>query len=154
MKRKWNWIDSTIVILVVLAIFAFINRDKILGGNTNNSSSNKKNIVMTVEVRDLAESMITDLKVGDKIFSQNKLQNAEIKEIVVEPITKLYVRDDGTLAEIEEQGINIEVKVEAEVITSGPYMDLGGQEVKTGIPFILKTTSVEYLGDIKNIEVK
>lgn len=154
MKRKWNWIDSTILILILIAIFGFINRDKILGGSSDNAS-NRKNILFTVAVEDLDESMITDLKVGDKIFSQNQLQKAEIREVTVLPRTKAYLRDDGSIIELEEaEGINIEVEIHAEVVTSGPYMDLGGQEVKAGLPFILKTTSVEYLGQIKDAEVK
>ena len=33
-------------------------------------------------------------------------------------------------------------------------MDLGGQEIKVGLPIILKTTTVEFPGTIKYIEVK
>ena len=80
MEKKWNWIDTVVVIVLIAAVVLFFNRGKLTGGITV-GPSNTKNIVMTVEVDELKAEIATGLKEGDQIFSQNKLQNATIKEV-------------------------------------------------------------------------
>lgn len=154
MKKKWNWIDTAIIIFIVVAIVSFLNRDKILNNNNSGVNSNRKDIIITVEAHELTADMVTELKIGDQIFSQNSLQSAFVKDIIIEPRLLTVVGDDGTVkAYKDSEEITINVILTAEVSTSGPYMDLGGQEIKVGLPMIMKTTTVEFLGNIKNIEV-
>lgn len=154
MKKKWNWIDTAIIIFIVVAIVSFLNRDKILNNNNSGVNSNRKDIIITVEAHELTADMVTELKKGDQIFSQNSLQSAFVKDIIIEPRLLTVVGDDGTVkAYKDSEEITINVILTAEVSTSGPYMDLGGQEIKVGLPMIMKTTTVEFLGNIKNIEV-
>lgn len=153
MKRKWNWIDTTIIFIVILAIVVFLNRDKFKQANVG-GGSNRKNIVITVEGSDITADMVTDLKIGDKIFSQNSIQNATVEDIQISPKENTKVGADGRIITYEDaQEATVTVTINAEVVTSGPYMDLGGQEVKVGVPFIMKTTQVEFPADIKHIEV-
>ncbi len=153
MKRKWNWIDTTIIILVLLAVVVFLNRDKFKEGNLG-ASSNKKNIKITLEGSEITADMVTELKIGDKIFSQNSIQNAAIEDIQIRPKENTKVGKDGKIITYEDaQEVTVTVTINAEVVTSGPYMDLGGQEIKVGVPFIMKTTEVEFPANIKHIEV-
>jgi len=87
MRKKWNWMDMTILIVIVLLIVVFFNRDKIIKSGST-TASNVKDVVITLEAEDLTKDMVTDLAVGDRIFSQYSLQNAVIKEITVEPLLK------------------------------------------------------------------
>ncbi len=152
MKRKWNWVDTLVIILIAAAILAFFNRDRLSNGV---APSNRRSISFTVEAKKLPKDIITELSSGDQIFSQYKLQKAYITEIAVKPTEKTSVAPDGTLKVYEDtEEMILEATIEAEVLSSGPYLDLGGQEIKVGIPFILKTTDVEITSDIKHIEVK
>ena len=154
MKKKWNWIDTAIIIFIVVAIVSFLNRDKILNNNNSSVNPNRKDIIITVEANELTADMVTELKIGDQIFSQNSLQSAFVQDIIIEPRLLTVVGHDGIVkAYKDSEEITINVILKAEVSTSGPYMDLGGQEIKVGLPIIMKTTSVEFLGNIKNIEV-
>lgn len=155
MKRKWNWIDTTITILILLSVVVFLNRGKIINKSKDVVTAAGKNIIITVEASELTEEMITDLKVGDQIFSQNNLQKGFVEEISISPKVKSIVDEDGKITTYEdEEEITVTVKIKAEVASSGPYMDLGGQEIKVGLPIIMKTTTVEFPGTIKHIEVK
>lgn len=155
MKKRWNWIDTTVTILVLLAVVVFINRGRIINKSKEAVTAGGKNIVITVEASELTREMITDLKVGDQIFSQNNLQKGFIEEINIAPKEKTVVGEDGKIAIYEDvEEITVTVKIKAEVAYSGPYMDLGGQEIKVGLPIIMKTTTVEFPGMIKHIEVK
>lgn len=152
MKRKWNWVDTLVIVLIAAAVILFFNRDKVAGGV---APSNKRSITFTVEAKKLPKDLITELKTGDQIFSQYKLQNAYITEINVKPTLKSFVGDDGTVKSFEDnEEMVLEATIDAEVLSSGPYLDLGGQEIKVGIQFILKTIDVEVTSDIKHIEVK
>ncbi|MDY0236062.1 MAG: DUF4330 domain-containing protein [Gudongella sp.] len=153
MKRKWNWIDTAIILVIVLAAVGFLNRDKILN-RENNQVSNKREILITVEAEELNDDVITQLKIGDKIFSQYKLQDAEIVEFVVNPSWKTQVGPDGEIKYYEDEYERTLVAlIKANAVSSGPYIDLGGQEIKVGLSFILKTTDFEALSEIKHIEV-
>ena len=155
MKEKWNWIDTTILIIIILLVVAFFNRGKIINKGKDIAASGGKNIIITLEADELTEEMVSELKIGDQIFSQNNLQKAFVEEIEINPLLNTTVGDDGKVLTYEdEEEIMITVKIKAEVASSGPYMDLGGQEIKVGLPIIMKTTTVEFPGTIKHIEVK
>ncbi|WP_409226980.1 DUF4330 family protein [Gudongella sp. SC589] len=153
MKRKWNWIDTVVVVLVIAAAVLFLNRERLTGG-ISAGPSNTRDIVMTVEVDELKPDMVTDLKVGDQIFSQYRIQNATIREIDTRPMEIKAVNSQGEAQVFESQDlVTLRAVIDAQVVTSGPYMDLGGQEVKVGLTFVLKTTEFEAMSDIKSIEV-
>ncbi|MBU5313897.1 DUF4330 domain-containing protein [Tissierella carlieri] len=155
MKKKWNWIDTTITIIILLAVIVFLNRGKIIKKSKDVVTAGGKNIVITVEASELTEEMVTDLKIGDQLFSQNNLQKGFVEEINIDPKVKSIVGEDGKMATYEDaEEVTVTVKIKAEVASSGPYMDLGGQEIKVGLPMIMKTTTVEFPGTIKHIEVK
>ncbi|OZV13816.1 hypothetical protein CIW83_02435 [Tissierella sp. P1] len=155
MKKKWNWIDTTITIIILLAVVVFLNRGKIIKKSKDVVTAGGKNIVITVEASELTEEMVTDLKIGDQLFSQNNLQKGFVEEINIDPKVKSIVGEDGKITTYEDAGeVTVTVKIKAEVASSGPYMDLGGQEIKVGLPIIMKTTTVEFPGTIKHIEVK
>lgn len=97
MKRKWNWVDTTIVIVVVLLIGLFINRHKILNLGKKNVVSNQKEILFIVEADSITEDMLTELEVGDQIFSQNALQEAFIKDIKVESLDRPVYKSEPKL---------------------------------------------------------
>ncbi|NLY77574.1 MAG: DUF4330 family protein [Tissierellia bacterium] len=155
MKKKWNWIDITILLIIILLIVGFLNRDKIIRVGEKVTESNVKDLVITLEAKELTEDMVTDLSVGDKIFSQYNFQNATIKEVVVEPLLRSEAGSDGKMRVYEDsEEVKVTIKIDAQVTYSGPYMELGGQVVKAGNSFVLKTTKVEFPSTIKHIEVK
>lgn len=154
MKKRWNWIDTTIVILIVVALLAFVNRDKILNIGKEEEVSNEKSVTITLEAEMIDKNIVSNLKVGDQLFSQYSLQKGFVEEINISPAIKTQVGDDGKLYTYEDENqVNVEIKLKADVATSGPYMIIGGQEVKVGINIIMKTTEVEFISKIKEIEV-
>ena len=155
LKKKFNWIDYTLVFLLVLGIVVFLNRGKILNKSKNVVSGGAKEVRITLVGDELTREMVTDLKIGDQIFSQSSLQNGFVQDIEIKGKTKVEVNDQGKFFTYEDENeIEITVVIDGKVASSGPYMDLGGQEIKVGLPIIMKTTKVEFPATIKNIEVK
>ena len=155
LKKKLNWIDFTLVFLLILGILVFLNRGKILNKSKNVVSGGAKEVRITLVADELTREMVTDLKIGDQMFSQSSLQNGFVQEIEIKGKTKVEVNDQGKFVSYEDENeIEITVVIDGKVASSGPYMDLGGQEIKVGLPIIMKTTKVEFPATIKNIEVK
>lgn len=152
MKKRWNWIDTTIVIVILLTVLVFLNRDKLVEIIDRSSVSNEKDIAFVVEGDGLTQEMITELEIGDQIFSEEQLQNARVTKITTEPLPGQSKKRLDDYEDAEE--IKVIVEIDGTVAFSGPYMDLGGQQIKVGQPFIMKTTKVEFLSTIKYIEVK
>ncbi len=153
MKRKWNWIDTAIILVIVLMVIGLLNRDKLLNRG-DSRASNKREILITVEAKELNGEMLDKLKKGDKIFSQYRLQDAEIIDFAIFPSKMTQVGPDGEIKYFEdEQESTLIASINANADSSGPYIDLGGQEIKVGLSFILKTTDFEVLSEIKHIEV-
>ncbi|MDX9917839.1 MAG: DUF4330 domain-containing protein [Gudongella sp.] len=150
MKRKFNWVDALVLILILAAVAVFFGRHKL---TATVAPSNRKNIMFVVEAKEVGKDLVTELHEGDRIYSQYRLQNAHITSLKSKPTVKSFVTSEGVISTYEDhEEIIIEAVIEAEVAFSGPYHDLGGQEIKAGIPFILKTTDVELYSDIKHVE--
>lgn len=154
MKRKWNWIDTLIVAFVILAAALFVNRGKLSGGDAS-AGSNTENIIIRVEAEELTIDMIDELEVGDQFYAQYNLQNAYITDFEVSPKQEIAVGKDGKIIAYDNyEELTLIMEIEAEVVTSGPYMELGGQEIKAGLPIIVKTTDIEFPAKVMNVEVK
>jgi cell division protein YceG involved in septum cleavage len=153
MKKKWNWIDTTIILIIILLVVAVLNKDKIF--RKKSVVSNQKDIEFIIEADGITQDMLTELEIGDQIFSQNALQEAFVEEINIEQLDKPVYKSEPKIKSYEDaEEIKASIKISGKVAFSGPYMDLGGQEIKVGLPFIMKTTKVEFPSTIKWIGVK
>ena len=66
MKKRWNWIDTTIIVIILLVVIAFINKDKIINTGKKVVTSNEKDILIVLETDELTRDMVSDLKVEIK----------------------------------------------------------------------------------------
>lgn len=153
MKNKWNWIDTSIVIILVLGIIVFMNRDK-LRQTVDEDGSTREDVRIIFEAKGLNEDVLENLNIGDQYYYQNSLEEAYVEDYLVSPQMKDAVGPDGQVREIElAERVNLQLELSAEVDKTGPYMSLGGQELKVGLDFIMKTENIELRGRIKHIEV-
>lgn len=153
MKKKFkvNIFDVLIILILALLVFLLINRNNI---KSSIGKEAKKTVIITTEAKDnVTKDSIRDLKVGDKIFSQESFQDAEIISIDIEAKKNELVNTKGEIVLVDDnEFVNPIVKIKAKVDYSGPYMSLGGQEIKAGVEMYVKTKDNAYLGYITNVE--
>lgn len=153
MKKKFkvNIFDVLIILILALLVFLFVNRNNI---KSSIGKEAKKTVIITTEAKDnVTKDSIRDLKVGDKIFSQESFQDAEIISIDIEAKKNELVNTKGEIVLVDDsEFVNPIVKIKATVDYSGPYMSLGGQEIKAGVEMYVKTKDNAYLGYITNVE--
>jgi hypothetical protein len=150
MKRKLNYIDGLIIILVLVVLAGgvwYLTKDDGEGGIT----TRKTEVVYKAEAKNVVENALEQIQVGDRLVAMGSFQDAEIIDIeyrdayVVEAI-------EGQLEAIEQAGLkDIIVTIRGKANQYGPYIDLGGQEIKAGSKYYIKTDVFEAYGNVVEV---
>lgn len=151
MKRKFNIIDA-LVILAVLAVLAggywYMNRDK---DTTAAVETGEEKITFVAEATKIYPDTVDKLQVGDKVVAEGRYQEGVITEVVIED-DATYAAKDGEIIRVVDPTIKrIQVTIEATVNRYGPYMDLGGQEIKAGEPYWIQTDKFKAYGNVVTV---
>lgn len=151
---KINIIDL-LICAVILSVIVFIlgakNNDE---ANVTVTPSNKKEIYIVAEAYNLNEEIAKSFIEGDKIVAQNRYQEGTIDQVTITEANYVGTTIDGDLvAQSSPLFKNIEVGISCTVNVNGPYMDIGGQEIKIGNSYWIKTDKAQVAGVIKEIGV-
>lgn len=150
-KHKFNIIDALVVAGILLAVLFIWKRQAIKNTVTR---GNTKPVRFICVVEDENPTVLDHLKVGDRLFAEYRFQEAEVKDIRIEKQKTALPNAEGKLQVVESPDkFSARVEIEAQVRYDGPYMQLGGQEVKAGIPYILKTETFAVNSEIVFVEV-
>lgn len=150
MKKKLNYIDGLIIVLVLAVIAGgvwYLTKDDAESGII----TRKTEVVYKAEAKNLIDSTVEQIQVGDKLVAMGSVQDAEIIDIqyrdayVVEAV-------DGQLVPIVQAGLkDIVVTIKGKANQYGPYIDLGGQEIKAGSKYYIKTDVFEAYGNVVEV---
>lgn len=156
LKRNWNILDVVIIVMALLVIVVFLNRNQLFKREeVTTTSSGKTSVYFEAEAFKLTAESAGGFKIGDKITAQNKYQDGVIEKIEMRNTLKTSVNAKGELIAYEdplEKVLVIGIKANANKL--GPYMEIGGQALKVGGNYFIKTDNSEVYGKIKFIEVK
>lgn len=141
--KKFNIVDIAIVLVVIVGVFLLFNQGTI----KDRVAKDTKKVRFVCLVEEMPDEIYDAIMVGDKLFAQYSTQPGEIKDIEI-------LEEEALNNEINyEDKASARITCEAEVYYEGPYMQLGGQEVKAGIEYILKTEKFAVNSYITFVEV-
>ena len=149
-KKKFNYVDILIVIVVIAVLIGgFIYLQKDNGGEASVSS----NITVTyiAEADQITKEAVQQLQVGDAIVANGTYQDAYITEIEVFDSTYVSAIDGEILYVNNPNNSKIRVTISGKANKFGPYIDLGGQEIKSGSRYYIKTDVFEAYGSVVKI---
>lgn len=157
---KVNIVDL-IVILVIVAVIAAA-AVKITTGRTTDSvagneaaQSEQQYCYATIIARLQPEEVGTNLKVGDHLVANGGYTDAEIVDVQMKPADYVGVNAEGqTVKSAHPMWKDITVVAKQKLDPSDVTLKLGGQEIRVGYDFILKTQMVETKATVRNIEWK
>ena len=157
---KVNIVDL-IVILVIVAVIAAA-AVKITTGRTTDSvagnesdQSEQQYCYATIIARLQPEEVGTNLKVGDHLVANGGYTDAEIVDVQMKPADYVGVNAEGQTVKSEHpMWKDITVVAKQKLDPSDVTLKLGGQEIRVGYDFILKTQMVETKATVRNIEWK
>ena len=150
-KNRFNIIDGLVLLVIVAILLVFIFRNNII---SNVTESEKKSIEFTVLLEDQRKEVLEQLEPGQKLFAEYRFQDGEVVRIEIFPTEEEQIMGDGTLRMVpvaDRYSALVDLKAEADF--DGPYIQLGGQEVKAGIDYIVKTEEFSHLGKIIKMQV-
>ncbi len=153
MKKKLSVLDLVIVVVVLSVLvggfFFMRSRNQ---GNDYQASSGKVDVIFVAEAVNIPEAMLTQIAVGDQLVAAGSYQNASIQSIEVFKSTDIAAVDGKIVSYELEETRRLVVTIQGQVNKYGPYMDLGGQEIKAGSPYYIKTDQFEAYGNVVNIQ--
>lgn len=155
-KKKFNIID----ILAVLAILALAILLALYFGMKSNASrgikliTGKVDLEIIAEAEDVLDEVAVSAKEGDKLVALKRVQDASLSK--VEIINDYEISAiDGKITKSEKTGKKrVRVTISAKANRYGPYFDIGGQKIKTGEPYWIKTVKFNALGNIISVKIK
>jgi hypothetical protein len=149
-KGKFNYIDIIIIIIIIGVIVAgimYMSKDD----DTEVVVSGKEHIIFIAEADGIDANTIKDLKVGDKLVALDSFQDAEITDIQVFDAEGVDVVDGEVITYSIAEKVRLVVKIEGNANKYGPYTEIGGQEIKAGSKYWIKTDTVQAYGYVVNI---
>lgn len=154
-QKKWNSLDVIILVMAIAVIAIFLNRNVIFKpSDAQDAGSGKVEVFFEAEAFKQTEASGGGFVVGDKITAQNKYQDGVIETVEMRGTLKTKVAANGALVTYEDPLEKIVViGIRAKANKLGPYMEIGGQALKVGGNYFIKTDNAEIYGKIKTIEV-
>lgn len=149
-------IMDLLIILVIITI-GFVAYTKFIKkpDNAPVAQSNKKQITIVAEAYRQRPSIAASIKEGDTLVAQNKYQTGKILSVSIRDNDYVASDAEGNLiAQKDKAEKTIEVEISCEANVSGPYMDSGGQMLKIGYPYWIKTAEGQIKGFIKEIRLE
>ncbi len=145
-----NVIDLIIILgIVIIGVFL---ASRLGNNNTTVTTSAKQKLYIVAEAYKKSPEVVEGFIVDDKIVSQNKYQDGTIDYVTITEANEIVTMADGELVAAKNPLLkDIEVGIRCLANVNGPYMDVGGQEIKVGLNYYIKTDKAEVHGTIKEI---
>lgn len=156
---KLNIVDL-IVILVIIAMIAAVavkftsgSASQETGGNTEQTE--EQYCYATIIARLQPEEVGNNLKVGDHLVANGGYTDAEIVDVQMKAADYVGVNSEGqTVKSQHPMWKDITIVAKQKLDPSDVTLKLGGQEIRVGYDFIIKTQMVETKATVRNIEWK
>lgn len=156
---KLNIVDL-IVILVIIAMIAAAavkvtsgSASQESGGNTEQTE--EQYCYATIIARLQPEEVGNNLKVGDHLVANGGYTDAEIVDVQMKAADYVGVNSEGETVKSEHpMWKDITIVAKQKLDPSDVTLKLGGQEIRVGYDFIIKTQMVETKATVRNIEWK
>lgn len=146
-----NIIDLTVILLILLvAAGAYYKLNSDQGG-----IAAAKEIEFTVMVPCVRPKLAETVQVGDKMVAGDSYQAVTVKSVEVKPAFGVYTSSDGSRVETTDPYLkDIFVVLEGKTVISGATINMGGQEIRVGREYYVKSLTYEHKGTIMDITIK
>ncbi len=155
---KVNVVDLIVLVIIVGVIGAVgyrLTSSRLNAGDGNPLTTEDQYCYVTLYSSLVVPEISQSLEVGEKLVANSQYTDAEIVSIEETPAAYVATNDDGE-AVLSEHPLwkDVTVVVKEKVDPSSVILKVGGQEVRVGYSYILKTQTVETNCKIRAIEFK
>lgn len=154
MKKKLTFIDYLLIaflIIVIVAIIFYVSSKK---KEQPTTITGNKTVTFLVEAKKVLPDVAEAIAQGDTLVAMNRYQKGHVKHIDIEPDYEVIAKDGQLIKSPLKEQRRLKVTIEAEVNQFGPYLEIGGQEVKAGVNYWLKTDRMHAYGTILSVDTE
>lgn len=156
---KLNIVDLIVILMIIAMIAAAAvkvtsgSASQESGGNTEQTE--EQYCYATIIARLQPEEVGNNLKVGDHLVANGGYTDAEIVDVQMKAADYVGVNSEGETVKSEHpMWKDITIVAKQKLDPSDVTLKLGGQEIRVGYDFIIKTQMVETKATVRNIEWK
>ena len=114
-----------------------------------------KEIEFNVLVPCVRPDLAKTVQAGDKMVAGDSYQAVTVKSVEVKPGFGVYTASDGSRVEVTDPYLmDIFVTLEGKTVISGATINMGGQEIRVGRKYFVKSLTYEHEGTIMSITIK
>lgn len=155
-KISFNWVDIMVLILIVAALVAVLQRDKIFGDKgVLDVIQGKRQLIVTAKSPSVPQSVVDAFKVGDAPMAGGTLLDGEVIDVKSKPSVLFELKDGQIIKTTRPDYYDVYVTFKLTANSYASYMEQGGQELKVGVNYYIKTenaVSYGYIVGIKDVE--
>ncbi|GKX30359.1 hypothetical protein SH1V18_28390 [Vallitalea longa] len=158
MKRKINIIDVIIILIVIAVIigcYSHFSKDSQSDQVNNIFKIGKEKVTFVLEGDNIRPELTDKISINDKLIANGNYQDAIVTNVEVYD-HEIVVAVDGKIKAVNDPTVKrVVVTIEANVNRYGPYMDIGGQLIKSSVNFWFRTDKMTMLSKVVGItEIK
>ncbi|NPV73177.1 MAG: DUF4330 domain-containing protein [Pelotomaculum sp.] len=155
-KGKLFGLVNIVDLLVILAVLLVLGGAayKFTGRGTGDGSA-VRTVRATVLAPAIRPEMLTGVKVGDRMVSGSSFTNVVVKDIKIQPALMITTDSAGRRVEATDPYLkDLIVTVEGKTVISGGTINLGGQEIRRGKDYFVKSLDYEFKGTILDVVIE
>lgn len=145
-----NPIDLLVILLIVLVAGGVVYKTKFSSAGTA-----AKTVIATIRVPLVIPNIADKPKVGDKMVSGTSYTQVEVVDVKIIPAQVVVSRADGgrSLAD-DPWNKDVYVTVKGKTGIPDAEINLGGQEIRIGKDYYVKSFTYEFKGTIVDVKVE
>ena len=153
MNKKWNWVDTLLVLLIAAVIIGggyFLSGQKVFG-----AEKETKTITTMVELRQQKKAFTELPKVGDDVMmGEKEKMPAKVTKVEVLPATNVnYDLLEGTAKNREiPDYYDVRITTEATGTESAGAISVNGGDIRVGADMVLKSKNWAGHGFVLSID--
>lgn len=154
MKRKINIIDIIIILIVIAVIigcYLHFSKDSQSTQVDNIFKIGKEKVTFVLEGDNIRPELCDKISINDNLIVLGDYQDAMVTNVEVYDHESVAAVDGEIIAVDDPTMKRIVVTIEANVNRYGPYMDIGGQLLKSSVKFWFKTDKMTMLTKVVDI---
>lgn len=146
-----NIVDLLVLAAILLVLGGAAYKFKGQGGGEGAA----RTVKATVIAPGVRPEMLTGVKVGDKMVSGSSYTNVVVKDVKVRPAYMITTDSAGRRVEAVDPYLkDLIVTVEGKTVISGGTINLGGQEIRRGKDYFIKSLDYEFKGLILDVVIE
>ncbi|MFZ3171896.1 MAG: DUF4330 domain-containing protein [Carboxydocellales bacterium] len=145
-----NPIDLLVILLIVLVAGGVVYKTKFSVAGTA-----AKTVITTIRVPLVIPDIADKIKVGDKMVSGTSYTQVEVAEVKIIPAQLVVSKADGGRSLADDPWFkDLYVTVKGKTGIPDAEINLGGQEIRIGKDYYVKSFTYEFKGTIVDVKVE